>query len=149
MYARALIMQGALLTERNAHTDALISYKKAATDHDTTLILEGLDQKALYLIACTHDSLAAARTAANAMRTPEYAGYLTKSRHNSLCMIAAEGYSAAGRADSALFFADKMILSGTSDSALYYWTLSTAKQYSGEFKKALEYEKKASGKVSS
>lgn len=228
LYARALIMQGALLTERNAHADALISYKKAepvltdvqdyeqlgllytrigelyqttfsekkqsllyyrkalslfrqahadhrlaaanltlsrillidsaaagrtyfeegfkkaATDHDTTLILEGLDQKALYLIACTHDSLAAARTAANAMRTPEYAGYLTKSQHNSLCMIAAEGYSAAGRADSALFFVDKMILSGTSDSALYYWTLSTAKQYSGEFKKALEYEKKAS-----
>ena len=105
--------------------------EKALRDNDTGYILEGLNQKSLYLLSVSRDSLSAARVSSQVLEEKGYIKFMSRALLNTFCMIAAEGYAGCGMPDSALLYVSRIIPENTADSIMYNRVISGVERASG------------------
>ena len=105
--------------------------KKALRDNDTAYILEGLNQKSLYLLSVSMDSLSAARLSSQVLEEKDYRKFMSVALLNTFCVAAAGGYIGSGMPDSAVFYASRIIPENTADSIMYYKVMSAVERNKG------------------
>ena len=109
---------------------------------DTAAIIESINQKALYLILHGKDTLAASELSKRAVMG-HYGNAMPKATFNSFCQIAVEGCIYSGDSDSAMGYADRMIVDDIVDSLRLFTTMAGIAELSDNWKQVVEYERTA------